>query len=251
MDKLLQEFLKRECVDFERELQAHWGVGSRFFQSNRPTFRDVYKRYLSLACTASVVSRRRKAGAEYAGNLVECGYLSLVLAVKGAENPAFVLLRQSIELVLKLIYFTFHPVEYTWVCSREGTREPTYASLLEFIRQTDEHRSLRIHNNVCDRIDQVYGVLSRYVHIHSQAFAHFGSLPYRSTAATKVVGNMNKRTRELWPLLTMLLVIFFPEKVRVAQENERKLIFSSFDKTTRGILHKHCSLHSTSRYYVK
>ena len=64
---------------------------------------------------------------------MEAGQLTLIMGMKGLENTWCVLLRQSIELALKHIYFASHPVEYQWALSREDYRDLTFQSLLELV----------------------------------------------------------------------------------------------------------------------
>ncbi len=161
---------------------------------------------------------------EYIYGLIEAGYLSIILTLKGVENPSCVLLRQSIELVLKHIYFSNHPVEYEWAQSREGFRDITFQYLIEYLGRCDERKNLDPSNNICDLLNEWYGKLSRYVHIHNKGFMSYSKIGSAFRPYDEVVDQLVERPREIWPLLIALLIAFFPNRYARASATEKKFM---------------------------
>src|SRR5207249_6097358 len=95
-------------------------------------------------------------------------------SVKGLENSAFVLLRQSIELVLKHIYFSTHPIEFGWSLRREDYREISFQFLLEYVRKTDEWKNTGWMVSLISDLEGQFHILSRFVHMQSRTFIPYG-----------------------------------------------------------------------------
>jgi len=248
MNRALSKFCKEEYERFRTNLIHDWGVPEAKINSHDQRLRSVHKRYLSLACVASVTPKK-KGIKEFLRGVVEAGYLSQVLAARGLENPALVLLRQTIEQTLKHIYLSFHPVEYSWVCSRVAYRELSFQMLLDFVRKTDKHNDLlRYHMNLCEKLDELFGELSRHVHVHSRDFMGYLRIGSKAAPSAPILKRLDSLTRRLWPLLVLMITVFFPEAYHAAQTNERNLILNCLSCDQRRFLHRHSSENPESRY---
>jgi hypothetical protein len=188
--------------------------------------RTVHRRYLGLACFGTILSQGG-ARKDYIKGLSEVSYLALVLAAKGLENPSSVLLRQSIELVLKHVYFATHPVEFSWSSTRESYREITFQSLLEYMRKTDESARFPDSEMLLVELERQYHVLSRFVHMHSRMFIPYTSSRIVTAANPATLDAFQHRCLQLWPLLIALLLAHFPAKFIAANSNEKALIARS------------------------
>ena len=195
---------------------------------------------MSLACLSTVIGYRSKRN-EYIEGVVETANLSLILAVKGIENQTCVLLRQTIELVFKHIYFSTHPVEYSWVQSRDNIREINFQFILEYIRKTDEYKNFNINDKICITINEKFGVLSRYVHVHRKGF-----MGYKKTASfyktnSNIIKKLDELTKEIWPNLIALLLIFYPQKYHSSSAFEKRIIRNSMPKNLLNRIDNHLS----------
>ncbi len=149
MSNLLNRFFKDEYQDFREYLIKQWGLNTKLLGRIDSQLKPIHKRYLSFACAATAVGQRAPRN-EYLSGVVEVIHLSLVLAAKGLENSTCVLSRQSIELILKHIFFSTHPVEYNWAETRVDYKDLTFQNLIEFIRRTDEYRAFACDPDICD-----------------------------------------------------------------------------------------------------
>jgi hypothetical protein len=234
MTKPLSEFCKDEYEGFVADLRDIWSVSQVTIQSLSAELKPMHRKFLSLACIATITAQGA-ARNEYLLELVEASHLSMILAVKGIENPCYVLLRQTIELLLKHIYFSSHSVEYGWAQSREDYRDLTYQFLLGYLRRTDEISTVQDPKSIVDRLDYFYGMFSRYVHVHSDSFIRYGKLREVKNQPASV-GKMNQRINELWPILIVILIASLPRKVLSASVLECKLIRAGLPKKYRDLL---------------
>lgn len=148
----------------------------------------------------------------------------IALAVKGLENPACVLLRQCVELVLKHIYFTSHPVEYGWARLRNDYREQSFQYLIEYLSRTNECRSIKLSPNPCERLNLWYGILSRHVHVQNIGFMGYKTVTSAHQPDINVIKRLEEKSKEMWPLLTILLIAFSPRKYLTSSEIEKRLM---------------------------
>ena len=230
MGTTLEKFYKYQLTDFKKILNTGWSVGGAYIKTIEPRLKPIHKRYLSLACLSTVIGYRSQRN-EYVEGVVETAHLSLIMAIKGIENPTCVLLRQTIELVLKHIYFSTHHVEYAWVQSRENFREINFQLLLEYIRKTDEYRNFYSNDEICIKINEKFGVLSRYVHVHHKGFMGYSKTASFYRSNYNIIKKLEELTKEIWPRLTALLLIFFPQKYYSASALEKKIIRNSMPKS--------------------
>jgi hypothetical protein len=150
------------------------------------------------------------------------------MAIKGLENPACVLLRQDIELVLRHVYFRTHPTEHAWASTRDDYRELSFRFLLGYLQRTDEYREVRDDNRLCSEIEQQYGNLSRHVHVHSPPFMVYNSARRDSVATKAQVEALDTRTRLVWPNLTFIIARFETVRFAKASTLEQTLIRKGF-----------------------
>lgn len=224
MNKELLQFCRTEFEGFRSHLQSSWAVSEETAKHLDANLRNMHKRYLGFSCVCAVLSD----GAERSSYLraaPEACHLSLVLTVKGLENPAYVLMRQCIELVFKHIYFATHPVEYSWLANRVAYREINFQYILDYIRKTEALSILVMGDQLLVLLEEDFHILSRYVHVHNDAFIGYGrgvSIPSAELAS------FTKRAADIMSRLCLLLAVFFPEKYTSAQANEQALIGSVF-----------------------
>ena len=223
MSKPLNQFIESQYSQFIKAITIAWAIDEKQLSKNHSKLKPIFKRYLSLACIVTLVGGKRPWN-EYVNNLIEASHLSLVLGLKGYENPCCVMLRQSIELVLKHIYFVTHPVEYEWVNSHEGYRDLTFQKLLEFWIITPEYQVLDADKFFYTSITQSFGVLSRHVHVHSKSFLGYRRVNVKPQININALRKLDERTREIWPLLTVVLVAQFPRAYHRASLLEKRLI---------------------------
>jgi len=133
----LARFYKQQFDEFRLDLIESWGVHELSLKPVQSNLVSVYRQYLGLACLTTILSQRAPRN-DYVRAVPEVSYLSMILAVKGLENSASVLLRQSIELALKHVFFSSHPVEFDWSLRRPGYREISFQFLLDYLRKTEE-----------------------------------------------------------------------------------------------------------------
>lgn len=238
MSRELQQFTRTQYAEFGEDLSKGWGVPPNVIASVDSQIKSLHKRYLGLANLATVLGQSGQR-ADYINAIPEVGYLSLVLILKGLENPSFVLMRQTIELVLKHIYFSTHPVEYSWSATRLSYREITFQFLLDYLRKSDELQKLSIGVDLVQKIETEFHVLSRYVHVHSDSFIRFSQFSGHAKVHIQPMRAFEERSRELWPRLIILMISFFPHQFSGANLIEQKLIQSALTSDLRTSLSQH------------
>lgn len=235
MSRTLSLFLRQEYDRFCDVAIHDWNVDPDFLSSVSDEMKAMYRRYLSLACAATVAGYRRQRN-EYAEGVVEGGILSLIMALKGLENPSCVLMRQSIELVLKHIYFWSHPTEYQWAKARVDYKDLTFQFLIEYVGRTDEYRGLSDSHAVCEKLAEWYGILSRYVHVHSRGFMHYSKSGSGYRPTREHVKKLRERVDNIWPCLILLLCIFEKKRFLKASHLEQQLIRNGLPESFRTFL---------------
>ena len=243
MNKALKHFCRGEYDRFRHHLGSLWGVSERDLALLDPVLKPIHRRYLSLACASTIVSQRAQR-AEHAKSIVEVSFLSMVLAVKGLESPACFLLRQSMELVLKHVYFSTHPVEYQWASTREGYRDLSFQMLLEYLSRTDEYRAVGTGHDLCGKMNCLYGSLSRHVHAQSRRFIRYGRAASSYRADAETLRAFERVTRQLWPILGLLLLVYSTGRFRRASASEQALVRSCLSKGLRDCLDRYLHRHS-------
>jgi hypothetical protein len=237
MSTILQTFCQDTYSQFEADLISKWAVDPSDLAKFASIVKGMHRRQLSLGCMATIAGLRAPRN-EYAAELVEATYLSIMLAVKGLENCACVLVRQTIELGLKHIYFAEHPVEYGWVATREGYREPNFHALLEYVKRTSEYQEFSKGGNcdLCEGIEEKFGVLSRYVHMQSKRFMSYKRMRMRPRVDGTILRRVDSLTAFLWPALTAMLMVFFPARFGRSREIEKRLIRSTLSRQLKAAL---------------
>lgn len=235
MNNTLARFLRDEYQEFCTCLTA-WGVDEETIREISERLKPVHKKFISVSCAATVLSFRLPRS-EYIKSLVGVNQLAIVLAIKGAENPMSVLLRQAIELVLKHIYFLTHPTEYQWTKTRDNFRELSFQSLLDYLCRLDEFKQFEGGKRIQENLTHSYSVLSRYVHVHSKKFNTYD--PNEKLGATATLDKLVNVTDVLWPSLTTLLLLVSSHQYHAASSLEQSIILSSLPNDLRRDVKKH------------
>ena len=237
------------CRDQYREfcilVTTEWGLSETRLNLLAPRLKAIHKRFLAIACAASVASYRRVRG-EYAASIVDVCHLAIILSTKGAENSVRVLQRQCIELTLKHLYFVDHRVEHGWAQTRDSYRRPTFQTLLEYLKQTDELHRIDTGQALVDQITSDHAALSRYVHVKNRKFHDF--FPFKKASRKSVVAavrKMDAQSSTLWPALMVLLIAFSWRAYTRASQMEKKLIRSGMSDHYRQSLNRYLRSLST------
>lgn len=232
MNRILTQFHRDQYNHFKQQLVSSWGVNQRHIDKLDTQLKPIHKRYLSLACAATVIGHGARRN-EYIEGVVEANYLCLVLAIKGLDNPSCVLLRQSIELVLKHIYFATHPVEYTWAQSREDYQDLTFQNLLQYQGRTEECQRFQLCHDICVVLNEWFGKMSRHVHVHSGGFMGYSKVGSAYQPKAQILKKLNERTKEVWPRLTAILLVHFTKRYFAASSTEQSVIMSGLSGNLR------------------
>ena len=200
-----------------------WKIDPSHIAAVQSDLKWIYDEYLSLACAATAAGYRSERN-ECAEGVVEVGQLAILLSLKGLENPSCVLLRQSIELTLKQVYFKTHPTEYSWAQKRPDFRGLTFSRLIEYFRMTDEYKLVSDTKSICDELNHWYGVLSRHVHVHSRGFLGYSQAGTGYLPRIRDISRLTTRTSDIWPCLVSVFVLFYKPKYMKASWLEQKLI---------------------------
>ena len=237
MNRILQDFFQGAYSKLEADLVSNWAVDREQLTGFSDIVKGIAKRQLSLSCAATVSGLRSQRN-EYAWGLIEASYLSMVVAVKGMENCACSLLRQTIELTLKHVYFATHPVEYGWALTRESYKALNFQGLLEYVKSTDEYREFSQcgESNLSEVIEERFAVLSRHVHVQNKRFMSYRKMRTEQKVDEVLLRRVSGLTASLWPSLTAMLVIFFPDRFERAHEIEKKLIRNTFSHQVKQTL---------------
>jgi hypothetical protein len=223
MSNRLSDYQKDEYQQFRAKIIAIWTIDESSLFKWDPILKGIYRNFLSFACAATIAGHKTKRN-EYVFSAIEANKLSIVLSLKGLQNPACVLIRQSIELVLKHIYFLDHPIEYSWAVSRLDYKELTFQFLLEYLKKTQEYRIIMKPKefDISEKISNCYHIFSRYVHVHSKDFMGYKSL--NAESGREILKSLDVGTKELWPVLSLLLTVFSTKSFLKASLIEQRLI---------------------------
>ena len=240
MNRILHNFCQERYSQFETDLAVNWGVDARELARFSSLLKGIHRRQLSLAC-ATTITGLRAARNEYAREIAETSYLSIVLCIKGLENCACVLVRQTIELALKHVYFATHPVEHAWAATRDNYKELSFQTLIDYIKRTDECQTFSGvgTSNLSGPIEDTFATLSRYVHVQSKRFMTYKRIRRPPRASAQALQKFDRVTASLWPALTVMLIVFFPERFAKAQEIEKGLITSTLPREIKASVVSH------------
>ncbi len=222
MSRSLTQFQKDRLKEFSIDIQSNWGGSAEI--CNTPNIVRIHKRYLAVACLASLLIQRKKQRNEYAKALPEVTFLTTVMATKGLESPAFVLLRQSIELCLKQIYFSTHPVEYAWSAHKDGYREISFQFLMENLKKTEELSNFPESELILTQLSNEFSESSRHVHVHSRKFIKFGIAAPSDLNLPEAIKNIANKCTETWALIISLIIMQFPQTYIKASNLEKQVI---------------------------
>jgi hypothetical protein len=225
MSRTLSQFQSSQYDLFVRDAASEWNIPIDFLERSRSKLFPIFKRYLSLACAATV-SGHGAARNEYSQGVVEGAYLAMMLALKGLENPSCFIVRQVIELTLKHIYYQTHSVEHGWVQRNDSYKGFGFQQLIDYLGHTNEISSASIRKAVVEPIEEWYSKLSRYVHVHSGLFIGYKTNRDRRfrKAVDRRLDTIAQISEQLWPAITSLIIIFSPDRFASASLLERRLI---------------------------
>lgn len=205
----------------------------------------MVKALTSVSCAARVTSHTSPRG-EYARAIPETGYISLVMLAKGLENSAYVLLRQCIELALKHVYFSTHPVEYSWTQDSPGYREVTYHLLTEYVRKLGPEAVLGVRPCPLTRLEHWYGECSRHVHVHSGRFLSLGQQSAGTATRKGLCMRFDRAAHDVWTTISLLLVGSFRRQFDASSELEKRVIVQALPRRfARAIAARHAARQTT------
>jgi hypothetical protein len=229
----LKGFVNAEFVRFEKDLQANWHVAPALISARLADLKSIFRKYLALSCTAASMSDSASRPG-YLSVVAETGYLSMVLALRGAQNTSMVLTRQTIELVLKHIYYAQHPVEHAWAQRRTGYREITFQFLIEYLRSMEELELLPKHDDVIAVLLDWYAKLSVHVHVHNARHLGFPEINSPPATTSASIDSLRAASDELWPVLVLLMRVFCDDQYLAMSEREKDLARSCFPSGLKG-----------------
>lgn len=165
-------------------------------------------------------------------------YTSLVLASLALYKYANMCLRSYLESTMRLIYFSFHPIEYGWWTNRLYGHTP-FRMYLGFISKLE--RIHKVDSDITPLIAEVrnlYSKLSSYVHSEERAFQTKERLPPEYSLAD--FEGWEKTFRETISYSNILLLGSFYENyqkldedtqeriIRIGIDNEKHELIESF-----------------------
>lgn len=162
-------------------------------------------------------------------------YISINLACMGLYRYANICLRSQLETVLRLVFFSTHPIEFRWwEMGSEWYRRNKdvwgegykYFELLEPVKEFDKncYKSKRLfkENN---KVSGVYHKLSKYVHARALSFQTMPdafSPRYRREEFERWANSF----KEVQRYVNIILVLGFPEKFKDLKKIEQKMIIN-------------------------
>jgi hypothetical protein len=220
--KTLIEIYEDEYSAFKTRLFDEWAVNVDKAPAIDEIAKRLHKHYLSIACSSRILGERSKRN-EYILGIPEAAYVAMIVALRGMRNPASVLLRQCIELALKHVYFSSHPIEYEWTLCSIDYKELTFQFLIDYWTRTIQYKEIG-GASLYSKLQSEFSTLSRYVHVHSKKFMGYAAMPIDSSGTYDVVKTFSAASARVWPPLTMLLIANAPQKYLRASTTERRII---------------------------
>jgi hypothetical protein len=102
-------------------------------------------------------------------------FMSFHFACTGLYKYANVFLRSELETSLRLVYFSTHPIEFEWWCDSnkwykgKDVWSEGYGYFLQLKTVKDFDKKLPKEQNLFNKIKNIYGTLSQYVHSSKSA----------------------------------------------------------------------------------
>jgi len=167
-------------------------------------------------------------------------YMGLIFACQGLYKYAFICLRSQLEITLRVIYFSNHPIEYGWWL--EGRRwylkkgmdvwgeEFNYFRRLKSISDFNSELPNE-NNNIINDIQNSYKRLSKYVHGSPHTFQSKDSMisPFYSIEAFKF---WMSKSIEMLEYINLLFILGFEDKFHTLPDQQKNKIFD-FIKSSR------------------
>lgn len=160
-------------------------------------------------------------------------FISIHLACIGLYKYANACLRSEIETVLRLVYFTTHPVEFEWW--REGNEwyrkykdvwgeGYTYFDQLKVVKEFNKEfvKSKQVQKTLFNKINQIYGILSKYVHSGISAFQT--SLNFSPKYNINDFKRWSSNYREVQECINLVITLGFSEKFRKIRRTDQAKI---------------------------
>jgi len=234
MSRVTDRIVKSEFDRLLKQLEANWAIKNVNSLSFLSDLRGLHKKHLALCCAVEILKGRDRKSV-FLRQIPENSFLAFVFAVKGMQNPCCVQLRQMIELVLKHIYFSTHPVEYGWISTEEGLREYGFQMLIEYARRL-EWAKMIAEIQVFDNLAQAFAEMSRYVHVHSPKFL---SATMRRRSRQEVIdafGVFKRLCECTYPAIALLLIVNNPAAYFASSLTEKDVIMAGLPDEKRKFL---------------
>lgn len=162
-------------------------------------------------------------------------YLSINFTCMGLYKQSNASMRLQLESVLRLIYFSQHPVEFKW-WSREDNyfkKKDVWADGFDYFKRLEEYRNFvgKCKNNNCGinfftKVGSLYGKLSTFVHGGPTSFQTSGG--NFSPKYKKADFNKWKATFiDLECYIHIMLILGFPDEFKGMPESDQRKILKS------------------------
>jgi hypothetical protein len=223
VNKELQVFCQKRFAEFKQHTIDCWGIAAPMFASVEKDLKSLHKQHFGLTTLCAMLSDGNDRGI-YLASVPEVTELAIILTLKGLSNSSYVLMRQCIELALKHIFFSTHPVEFHWSQTREGYKEIGFQFLLDYLRKTDEYGENGVKWNLITDIEADFHRFSRYVHVQNASFMAFVQPTSSIAEISRQASSFALHGRALVSRLCFLLALFFRQEINRSQANEIALI---------------------------
>jgi hypothetical protein len=163
-------------------------------------------------------------------------WLSVNFACTGLYKQAHVCLRASLEMTLRLVYFSKHPIEYSWWCDGKSEdlkdknsrgEDRSYFGRLESFQKFEKtaKKSGKAVPKLIDKIKNEYSQLSKYVHGNKDRFQ-----TGKKISPKYVMGEFNKWNKHFNDIITYMntvLMLGFSEEVKAKNLATKKKLLKN------------------------
>jgi hypothetical protein len=163
----MPRFIESDFDLLRKHLIANKLVTEEWLAKNLSSLRIIHKIVYSFLVWDSCIRKRNNCGKVFLHELRSDAIQSIPIVLGGYKKATALLLRGLVENTLRYIYYSNHPVEYTWLNSGHYMQ---IKDLIDYAKKDPRFSSSERARESLDELWSTYTDISKYV--HAQATKH-------------------------------------------------------------------------------
>jgi len=195
----------------------------------------------------SLKSKFKVVNSKFTPEILMDGYISVHLSCTGLYKQAHASMRLQLESVLRLIYFSQHPIEFGWWIDEDDyfKKRDVWADGFHYFKKLENYKNFLkkckangYGGDFFDDIANLYSKLSKFVHGGPTSFHTSGgnlSPKYKKNEFNKWLSNFV----DLGGKISLILILGFPEEFKaMTKEDQKKILNTIKDKKLKKAIIK-------------